>query len=68
MGTISQNWSESRTPRSLYYSLGFRAEPDKRYSHARGLRKNFLHIGASLPLPGKPGNIRPIRNVFAPKF
>jgi predicted ATP-dependent endonuclease of OLD family len=33
----------------------FRAEADKRYSHAGGLRKNSLHIGASLALAWDAG-------------
>lgn len=33
----------------------FRAETDKRYGHAGGLRKNFLHIGASLAFAWEAG-------------
>ncbi len=33
----------------------FRAEADKRYGHAGGLRKNALHIGASLAFAWEDG-------------
>lgn len=35
--------------------LGFRAEADKSYGHAGGLRKNSLHIGASLAFAWEAG-------------
>lgn len=38
---------------------GFRAEADKRYGHAGGLRKNALHIGASLAFAWEAGKRSP---------
>ena len=44
----------------------YRAEADKRYGHAAGLRKNSLHIGASLASLGKRGDVRQISSNFVP--
>jgi hypothetical protein len=37
----------------------FRSEADKRYGHAGGLRKNALHIGASLAFAWEAGKRSP---------